>query len=70
MSCPQTEQQTLSRILPNRAEEAARGELDSRVGKQTDTAWVAARRKLLEFAIVLREWDRAEKGRSKIGNVD
>lgn len=51
-------------------EKAPLAELDSFDGNRTDTAMATARGKLLEFAMILREWDRAEKPRPELGTVD
>ena len=55
---------------PNGPDNAAHAEPESVNGKQTGTAPATGRGKLLEFAMILREWDRAEKGGPNPGNVD
>ena len=51
------------------SEVAARAALDLRAGRPlTDAEWAAARARLLEFAGILRDWQR--KGASRRGNLE
>jgi hypothetical protein len=44
---------------PTQHEEAARAALELRLGRAlTESEWISARNRLLEFVRILREWDR------------
>ena len=56
--------------VTNRPEEDARAALELRAGRTlTDAEWAAARARLLEFAGILRIWDRTTTA-SPRGNVE
>ncbi len=55
---------------PQATEHAARAAFNERVGRTlTDSEWVATRTKLLDFAGILRGWDRKTTA-SRRGNVE
>jgi hypothetical protein len=53
-------------VCPNRLESAARAAFDVRAERKlTDAEWAAMRHRLLEFARILRAWERKTTGVSK-----
>jgi hypothetical protein len=55
--------------VPNQLEAAARADIEQRADRAfTDAEWATARARLLEFAVILRDWQRTAAA-ARRGNV-